>query len=478
MATDRDRSAHLEHLLTLEAAPSITYHQWLTKELAGRRSRYPLGDEPPSIAIITPVYIGTDASLFAELATSLERQTFAFHEWIVGVDGNISDELRAELDQVSTRLGDRLRLAGGTKGGILVTMRSCLDASTADYIVPVDADDLLTDDALAILASTVGSESGPDLVHSDEDVLDGDQLRDPFLRPDWDPVLHLAGSYVWHALCVKRETAIEVGLYDDPSFEWCHDWDTVERIRRAGGAIVHVPEVLYHWRRHTGSSTNTDAPETAQQGSVRAMFERMAADTGHHDRYEVAEFPLWRGAREFHLRRRHHDAPTLSLVSLGTMSTPLRGTIVQDAEFPFHSVHEGPTLNGDLTELARILEDVDADLVWLVDGTALVGGCDPIWEAVKWFELLPDVIAVCGRSVDSWGALSGGADVADPVDPASTISPIAGRRLDDPGPYALALKPHSIDAIDWGCVIGRREALVSLLKAPSASGGTRCLSGG
>jgi len=468
--TERDRSAHLGHLLILEAAPSITYHQWLTDELTDRQNRYPLGDEPPLISIITPVYMGTDASLFSELAASLAGQSHPFHEWVIGLDGEISEELRIELDRIGETLGSRVRVVGGVKAGILTTMRSCLDACTAEYLVPVDADDLLTHDALAILASAADAADRPDLVHSDEDVLDGTQHRDPFVRPDWDPVLHLSSSYVWHALCIKHSAALAVDIYDDPAFEWCHDWDTVERIRRAGGTFVHVPEVLYHWRRHIGSSTNTDTPEADQQNSVRAMFDRMAADTGHPDRYETEEFPLWRGATELHLRRLHHDAPSVALVSLGPMTKPMRGTVTRDAEFPFCSVHEGPTLDGDVAGLVRILEDVDADLVWLVDGTTLVGGCDPIWEAVKWFELLPDVIAVCGRSIDESGTVCGGADVVDPGNPASTMSPIAGRRLDDPGPYALALKPHSIDAIDWGSVIARRDALIGLLK-PSCAGG-------
>ena len=193
------------------------------------------------------------------------------------------------------------------------------------------------------------------------------------------------------------------------------------------------------------------------------MFERMAADTGHPDRYEVAEFPLWRGATEFHLRRLHHDAPGVALVSLGPMTTVMRQSVVQDAGFPFASMHEGPQPDGDREALVDTLEAVDTDLVWLVDGSTLVGGCDPIWDAVKWFELLPDVIAVCGRSVDDRGVLSGGADLFDPVGTPSIVSPLAGHTPNDPGPYALALKPHSIDVIDLGSVVARRDALITLL---------------
>ena len=469
LTTERDRAGHLQRVLANDPEPAIDYHQWLTAQLATREDRYAVPEEPPSIAVITPVYLGTDPSLFTALAASLERQTHPFQEWIVGLDGDITDELRAEVDRISTSFGGRLRLAGGPKRGILATMQSCLGVSTADYIVPVDADDLLTHDALALLASTVSSAGRPDLIHSDEDVLDGDRFRDPFARPDWDPVLHLAGSYVWHALCFKRETALEVGLYEDPRFEWCHDWDTVERIRRAGGSIVHLSEVLYHWRRHTGSSTNTDVPQTAQQGSVRAMFERMAADTGHPERYVVEEFPLWRGATEFHLRRLHCDAPSVSLVSLGAMTRHTRTTIINDAGFPFHAVHEGPPPDGTVDSLAEVLANLESDLVWLIDGTALVGGSDPVWDAVKWFELVPDLSAVCGRRVNPDGVVVLGAGVVDPQGSSSVVYPMAGAAMGDPGPYALALKPHTIDLLDFRCTVAHRTRLLSALDLVTGS---------
>jgi len=464
VTTRHKRTAHLDRVLPVEPEPTVTYHQWLSTELGTRGARYPLPDAPPSIAIITPAYIGTDAALFGELATSLGRQTYIFHEWIVGLDGDITDDLRTEIERASTLLGDRFRLVGGPKGGILTTMRSCLDATTADYFVPVDADDLLTDDALAILASTAGPDVGPDLVCSDEDVLDGDRFRDPFLRPDWDPVLHLASSYVWHALCIKRETALEVGLYDDPSFEWCHDWDTVERIRRAGGTIAHVPEVLYHWRRHTGSSTNSEAPETAQQDSVRAMFERMAADTGHPDRYEVAEFPLWRGATEFHLRRVHVDPAAVTLMSFGPLSTPARDAVAQSGAFPIQSIITGPPRSASSEELVSALEQLTTEFVVLMDPSAVLGGSDPLWEGLKWFELLDDVVAVCGRSVDDRGILVGGAELADTGVTDGSWSPLTGRPIGDPGPYALALKPHSIECLNTGFLIVDRQEYIAAMR--------------
>ncbi len=462
--TLRAREKHLCVVRDTPVPPSVSYHDWLTSELTGRSARYPTPDMTPSISIITPVYAGTDAALFGELAKSLAEQSLPFHEWIIGLDGEIGSDLADAVAALTADGSAMVRTAGGTKGGILATMRSCLLECTGDYVLPVDADDLLTPDALSILTSVASSSGMPDLVHSDEDVLDDDRFRDPFLRPDWDPVLHVAGSYVWHALCIKRSTAIEVDLYGDPTFEWCHDWDTIERIRRTHGRIVHLPEVLYHWRRHSGSSTNTDLPETAQQASVIAMFDRMAADTGHPERYSVAEFPLWRGATEFHLHRRPVDPPTLSLLTLGQATESALHSIAHVSTFPMDGISLGPVQDATLGLLLDALRGIETSLVWLLDPSVVPGNDEPLWEAIKWFELLSDVGAVGGRFVSIDGLLKSGADVCDNTERTGVLHPLAGRPITDPGPYALALKPHSVDVVDARNTVFDRSMLIEALK--------------
>jgi O-antigen biosynthesis protein len=230
-----------------------------------------------------------------------------------------------------------------------------------------------------------------------------------------------------------------------------------------------VPEVLYHWRRHAGSSTNTDRPESAQQDSVKAMFTRMAADTGHPERYEVTEFPLWRGATEFHLRRQHVDAPSVALVSLGSMSDATRSSVSGISSLPLELAVEGPTISSSVDALVSRLDDLDTDLVWILDSSTILDGPDPIWDILKWFELLGDVGAVCGRSVAADGLIASGAGIDDPDSRLGILEPLAGRALQDPGPYALALKPHTIDFVDIRCTVADRSRLLQALDELPAS---------
>ena len=102
--------------------------------------------------------------------------------------------------------------------GIIGAMRVCLAAATTDYILPLDADDLLEDDALEILVAWAAAEDA-DLAFSDEDHLANGAFDHPFLRPGFDPVLHTESAYIWHACVVRRERAVSVGAYQDAGAE-------------------------------------------------------------------------------------------------------------------------------------------------------------------------------------------------------------------------------------------------------------------
>jgi hypothetical protein len=84
---------------------------------------------------------------------------------------------------------------------------------------------------------------------------------------------------------------------------------------------------------------------------------------------------------------------------------------------------------------------------------------------VKWFELLPDVVAVCGRSIDEMGIVASGAGRLGSAAPQRTVSSVAGRTCDDPGPYAMALKPQSTDLLDVHSVIADRRSIIAASRA-------------
>ena len=196
-------------------------------------------------------------------------------------------------------------------------MRYCLAQAGADYIVPLDADDLLTPDALRIFAHSILHYHRPSFLYSDEDHFVEGRPASPFFRPDWDPVLALSCSYVWHLCAMHRDRAIELQVYGDDNANWCHDWDSLLRFFQADDKIVHVPEILHHWRAHAASSTNRPNPESGSLKSQRYVLDRYIRTRLDPRLFEVQEFPLFRGATEYWLRRRREQAAPIDVVILG-----------------------------------------------------------------------------------------------------------------------------------------------------------------
>jgi hypothetical protein len=193
------------------------------------------------------------------------------------------------------------------------------------------------------------------------------------------------------------------------------------------------------------------------------MFARFVEDRNLGGRYEVATFPLWRGASELHLRRLPNQPPLVTLVTLGEMQPWMRESLARTNSLPFADVVCGPAPDGPVEDLVARLESVGTDLVVVVDGSLVLGVDGWLWEAIKWFELLDDVGAVCGRRVDQRGAITAGGEVRS-IDRPSGEQPLYGQAVDAPGPYALGLKPHTIDKVDLRLAVVRRAAVADALR--------------
>nr|MBA2356409.1 glycosyltransferase [Acidobacteriota bacterium] len=137
---------------------------------------------------------------------SVLGQTVPPAEWIILRNGPVEADVEAVLARARSAAFVRV-IDVAENAGIIGAMRLCLQAATAAYLLPLDADDLLERDALEVLASWA-SEHQADVVFSDEDLLTNDIPEHPFLRPGFDPVLHAESAYVWHACLFRRDRAL------------------------------------------------------------------------------------------------------------------------------------------------------------------------------------------------------------------------------------------------------------------------------
>src|SRR3954452_177148 len=228
------------------------YPQWLHERCQARAAEYQFAPEPGLFSLITTVY-DTAPEYLDVLAKSVASQTFADFEWIVLDNGSQNEGTRSAIDALARDPRVRLYHVDANLG-IIGGMRYVLERASGRYVLPVDSDDFLFPDALAAVAAQAQRHGYPPLLYTDEDKLRNGAHADPFLKPDWDPVLLRNCCYIAHLTAIDRAEAVRLGAYTDPLAEGCHDWDSFLRFVRDGKAAVHVPDLFYSWRMHAGST--------------------------------------------------------------------------------------------------------------------------------------------------------------------------------------------------------------------------------
>jgi hypothetical protein len=467
----------------------LVYPQWLERRIAARSAEYPLRDASYSFSLLTTVYEKSDAGFISEAAHSIFSQSHRAFEWILLAQGPISSAVESVLAEIQNHPQCRV-LRHERNLGIISGLQRCLATATGDYLLPVDADDLLTVDALQIMAYSICRHKRPALVYSDEDRLVNGTPCTPYLRPDWDPVLALSSSYIWHLCAIDRATALEFGVYTDAEANWCHDWDTVLRFAAAGKRIVHVPEVLYHWRQHAASSTNRPNPESASLHSQRHVLERWLAAHPNTELFNVEKLPMDLGAAAYWIARQPITPPALALLAYGGNPTLLMDSVcsaLDSASGAVSEIHlvgipdvplEMPARVARITgsnstrivvwpqakpyDLLLALSNSHVTAVGIISQNVTVKE-GWVWEADRLLRLHPEIAMVAARILDDSGVVLSAGQVFGFGGIAG--SPDAGRSETEPRPYGIALKPRCVSAPHPWFFVARRTHLVEGLRA-------------
>jgi glycosyltransferase involved in cell wall biosynthesis len=229
----------------------------------------------PFFSVLTPVY-NPPLSALAEAIESVRRQTFEDWELVLVDDHSSEPGVRALLDAAAA--GDcRIKVTYRFEnGGISASSQQALELATGEFCALLDHDDALAPHALARVAEALAEEPDVDYVYTDEDKLDPNgRLFDTFAKPDWSPERLRSQMYTAHLSVLRTGLARAVGGFRQ-GYEGSQDHDLALRVTEQARAIVHIPEVLYHWRLVPGSTAvSTGAKPQAVEAGRRAVEDQV-----------------------------------------------------------------------------------------------------------------------------------------------------------------------------------------------------------
>jgi len=233
----------------------------------------------PRFSVLMPVYNPKPEHL-REAVDSLLRQRWPHWELCMADDASPDPQIRPLLLEL-TALDPRIRVEfRPVNGHIAAATNTAIDMARFVYAALLDQDDLLTPDALEVMAHAIQKHPGAALLYSDEDKLfDDGTIADPYLKGHWDRELLSGQNMVSHLGVYRMDRLREIGGFRD-GFSGSQDYDLVLRYTRdlPDEAVVRIPQVLYHWRAHAGSTASgVQAKSYALESAVRALQSHLDA---------------------------------------------------------------------------------------------------------------------------------------------------------------------------------------------------------
>ena len=211
----------------------------------------------PLISVIMPSY-NIDPKWMIEAIESVRQQIYPHWELCISDDASTLGTIRPLLQRYAA-LDQRIRVTFRSENGhISVNSNTALTLASGDYIALLDADDVISEDALFWVAREIAIFPETDLLFSDEDKIDQRGKRfDPYFKSAWNPALMLSQNAFSHFGVYRRKLLEDVGGFRK-GYEGSQDHDLVLRCaeRTAIERIRHIPRVLYHWRTLPGSAAS------------------------------------------------------------------------------------------------------------------------------------------------------------------------------------------------------------------------------
>lgn len=229
-----------------------------------------------AVAIIVPAR--NAEGVLAAALDSLLQQTRRDWEAIIVNDG--SADGTGDIAGFYAARDPRFRLIDGPGRGVAAARNAGLKATSAPWLVFLDADDWLAPTYFEVMLRALEAVPGAEAAYCQDQRVAPNGSR---LPPRWVPqvaetplaVFSRQCAVAIHAVVVARSAAAAIDGFDE-TLATCEDWDFWQRIARRGVHFVPVAECLAFYRIQPGSLSSDsvqvlrDAARVLERGELAA----------------------------------------------------------------------------------------------------------------------------------------------------------------------------------------------------------------
>ena len=290
------------------------YGQWVAENTLSEHDKETIKADiesmvdKPLFSILVPIY-NTDPEYLMPMIESVRAQLYPHWELCLVDDCSPKSYLRQILTHEALQ-DERIKVQlNDVNQGISVTTNDALAMASGDYIALLDHDDEISIDALYENAKVINEKPGVGLIYSDEDKMDmqGNRLE-PFFKPDYSPDFLSTNNYICHFSVINKSLIDELGGFRE-GLDGSQDHDVILRAAHNSEHVVHIPKILYHWRKIPGSTAVVyDAKSYAWEAGRKAIEDQL---TKNEDGVKV-DFGSLKGT--YRVNREIKGEPLVSIV--------------------------------------------------------------------------------------------------------------------------------------------------------------------
>lgn len=194
----------------------------------------------PTIAVVIPCF--NDGATLLDAVRSAQSQDRIAE--LVVVDDGSTDPHTTETFQALER--EAVRVVHRANGGLGAARMTGVQATVADYVFCLDADDRLLQGTLSALGAALDEDPGLALVWGDYRLF-GDHAWLQLTAPTLDPWQISYQNDIPASVMIRRSALLEAGGWQ---LRWFEDWDLLMRLAERGRRGRRVPIVAYEYQKH------------------------------------------------------------------------------------------------------------------------------------------------------------------------------------------------------------------------------------
>jgi glycosyltransferase involved in cell wall biosynthesis len=211
--------------------------------------------ENPRVAVVMPVF--NPGAFLREAVTSVRRQTVACQ--LILVDDGSTDPTSLEI--LDALRGEGEIVLSQPNRGAAAARNVGIGIATADFVLPLDADDLIEPSYAAEASRVLDERPEVGVVYCRADHF-GDR-EGPWDLPDYSEPSMAVDNVIFVSAMFRREDWKRVGGFDESLVRGGEDWDFWLSLIDLGREVVRLPETLFHYRIH-GSERSFREDELAE----------------------------------------------------------------------------------------------------------------------------------------------------------------------------------------------------------------------